>query len=74
MLFILVILLVYVLTHKDVIVREYLTLQSLEDQQTQTASDLAALTTDYNNMKTQMQAQSQQAAAAQASLSAIPSN
>ena len=69
-----IILLIYVLSHPDTIVREHLTLQTLEAQQTQTAADLAALTTDYNNMKTQMEAQSQQAAAAQASLAAIPSN
>ena len=73
-------LIVYVSAHRDYFIREHLvsampqTLNSLSQEIDDTNSKLQKLQDEVTQMKTQAAAQSQQAAAAKASLQAIPMN
>ena len=68
---------VYMIANKEYFIREHLTtknptLFTLQNQIDTVDKDLQALKADYNSLKQQGQAQSSQAAAAMASLKAIP--
>lgn len=68
---------IYVFMNKEYFIQEHLTnsnptLFSLQSGLDDTNTKLDTLTTDVQNMKSVAQAQGQQAAAAQASLNAIP--
>lgn len=66
---------IFVLTHKDYLIREHLTnlppsLYSLQKEIKETDSKVEKLTQEFNQMKNQASAQAGQAAAAKAQLSA----
>lgn len=68
----------YTMLNREHFIREHLsnknpTLFTLQKELDETNKQLQALNTDYQNLKSQGQAQSSQAAAAMASLKAIPS-
>jgi hypothetical protein len=74
----LIVLTTYMFLNREHFVREHLTnknptLFTLQKEIDETNEKLEALNTDYQNLKQQGQAQTSQAAAAMASLKAIPS-